>query len=110
MGPSLYDVYLVEAQWGLSRDRRPAVVTRLLLQKRYLRALISSALDLYDPTVHFLVPHTYPDQPATGLLRASFISSREVIVLGDQDLKRRLGSLEGMLRQEFIAWWSLRAY
>lgn len=106
--PSRLDVLLVAVQWRDSADVRPALVTRVFDDGRVLCALMSSAFDLYNPSIHFAVRDTQPEFAQTGLLRSSYVSSREVASLEPTCLVRRLGSLGPLLAAEFDGWWMLR--
>jgi hypothetical protein len=106
--PSRHDVLLVNVQWRDCADVRPALVTRLCADGRVLCALISSAFDLYNPSIHFAVRDSQPEFAQTGLLRSSYVSSQDVPLLESTCFVRRLGSLGPLLSAEFDGWWMLR--
>lgn len=106
--PALLDVYLVKVRWGRAQDARPVLVVRRCPDGRVGCALISSARDLFEPRIDRWIEETHVDFSSTGLIRSSYVSSRDVLLLSKERLVRKLGSLQGVLREEIALWWSLR--
>ena len=103
MNPQPFDVFLIQALFGLSVDRRPCIILEEPADGRVRVALCSSAMDLYTSYEDFLIAETASDFSATGLLRTSYVKSgtyeRDVELL-----VRQLGRLEGELLEDFTDW------
>ena len=98
------DLFRTIVRLRASGDQRPCIVLSEPRNGRVLLAPLSSALDLYSPTLHFLIRDDHPDFKATGLTKTSYVIGNElrdspVELLGDH-----LGRFEGELAGEFKKW------
>jgi hypothetical protein len=68
--------------------------------------MISSAIDLYDSRIHFLIPNHHNDFAMTGLKRTSYVLGDEFKEIKITDLKKckRIGEISGELAIEFDNW------
>ncbi|MCY3023408.1 MAG: type II toxin-antitoxin system PemK/MazF family toxin [Planctomycetota bacterium] len=98
------DVYTVRYRYGRSHDIRPCILLTAPLASKVTICLLSSQMALYRPVAHFLIEESYPDFPATGLDRSSFAAGDEIHEIRVEELRKRLGRLEGELARAFEAW------
>ncbi len=64
--PAPLDIYLVEVPLNRSSDFRPVVVVNVVDDEHANVVPISSAIDLYRPSQHFLIDKREIDFAATG--------------------------------------------
>ena len=88
-----FEIYRVKQRWRNSTDARPALVLGTPAGKVEV-ALISGNLDLFKPTIHFMLSTSDPEFHLTGLDRPCFVSSQEVVLMDPSTLLRRYGVLD----------------
>ena len=74
MSFQLYEIFLVQIEYRLSKDIRPCVIIDLLKEDRVKIARISSATDLFNSTIDFFLSSEHNDFSTTGLKKNSYIS------------------------------------
>jgi hypothetical protein len=66
--------------------------------------LLSSAMELYRPDIHFLIADTSSDFAATGLKKTSYVIGEKVVEATPVHMQKQLGLLSGQLLQDFKDW------
>jgi len=65
---------------------------------------LSSALDLYDHTNHFLISEEEGNFKETGLKKTCYANGMEIHKTSVSALQKRIGSLKGNLARQFTDW------
>jgi mRNA-degrading endonuclease toxin of MazEF toxin-antitoxin module len=106
MDPKPLEIYQVKARWGRSDDPRPCVILDPPSGSTVTIALISSAKDLYDRSLHFWIDKDHPDFRHTGLKRdkSCYVAGDMIRETNIANLLRRRGSLTGELKDAFLRW------
>lgn len=111
MQATRFDIFRASVQFGKSTDPRPCIVLRepapdpdALDSPVVLLAPISSQMDLYVPSQHFLIDERDDDFRATGLRRRSYIIATVPVFAPVSRLGKRLGALQGDLLARFMSW------
>jgi len=97
----------VKVKLGESRYLRPSVVLAIYDQDDLSLAPISSKLDLYQPSAHFLIPEDHPDFAATGLKVTSYVIGDRLFEEQAAFVQQILGELQGKLAEDFTKWMGL---
>lgn len=107
MAPRRFEIYRVDQRWRNSTDARPALVLGTPAGRVEV-ALISGNLDLFKPTIHFMISTSDPEFHLTGLDRPCFVSCQEVVLMDPTKLLRRYGELGPGIALRFEMWWAAR--
>ena len=107
-----FDIYRAKIQFGKSVDPRPCIVLREPTQDPdappgtlvVLVAPLSSQMDLYDPSRHFLLDDVDVDFAATGLRRKSYVIATAPAHVPVALLEKKYGALAGDLLVRFLFW------
>lgn len=98
-----YSIHLIKHNYRNNQDIRPCILLHLDNDKAKI-ALTSSALDLYNPHRHYLIPKENPNFPLTGLKKTSYISIDQIHYVKKNDLIKQIGILEEPTSQELSSW------
>ena len=98
-----YSVYIIKHNYGYSQDIRPCILLDFDDDKARI-ALISSALDLYNPHKHFIIKKENPNFPLTGLKKTSYVSIDQIFNVKKNDLVKQIGILEEPASKELSSW------
>lgn len=98
------EIYLIQAEYKYSHDQRPCIILEVGTREKIKLALISSAIDLYDASRHFLLDSRHPDFPESGLRRTSYIMKDAVVEAEAKKLGKKLGELKQQLAKDFEKW------
>jgi hypothetical protein len=104
MNVKALDVYVASIPYGHSTDPRRCVVIAVSANQTVTVAPLSSAVQLFNPTLHFLISDMHPDFSATGLKRASYANGTEIHQIEIAKLTKFIGRFEGKLAKDFKAW------
>ena len=99
-----YHIWRANVPLGLSHDLRPSVIITPISNLELRLMLLSSAMELYRPNLHFLIPDTIPEFAATGLKKKSYVIGEKVVVAKPEHMKKHLGLLTGQLAVDFKNW------
>ena len=98
------DVFRIKIRFGQADYPRPGVIVALSQNSDVRLVVISSKLDLYRPSEHFLIRDDHSDFSATGLKFTSYVVGAPIFAIKSNELLTRMGSLQGELAQEFKNW------
>lgn len=101
--PQLYSICRVRVRLGETDYLRPCIVLEATPTVLCVAA-ISSQIDLYQPTQHFLIPADHPDFISTGLDRISYVIGAPLFDAKLEDVEKVLGCLSGDLAKSFEQW------
>src|SRR5438105_1494750 len=97
------EIYWVKLRFGASDDYRPCIVLSADFSTVTIVRL-SSAVELFNPAVHFWIDSSRPDFAATGLSKTCYADGSKILTIDSGRLVKRLGQLEGVLAADFKAW------
>ncbi len=102
--PAKLDVFFVQRSFRRSSDPRPSIVVNVSANKIVVVCLISSQMDLFQSSKHFLIESTDADFKSTGLVKSSYAAGDEIHELKPGELLERIGVLRGDLALRFEKW------
>jgi hypothetical protein len=99
-----YQIWRAKVSLGMSNDLRPSVIITPISNSELRLMLLSSAMELYRPDIHFLISDSIPEFAATGLKRRSYIIGEKVVLARPEHMQKHLGLLTGQLVADFKKW------
>ena len=103
----VYDIVWAQVPFGKSQDVRPCVIIRNEPDDYITVLRVSSALSLYNPSVHFKLSSSWAEFAETGLSKESFCDDSKFFRIKMSSVKRRSGSINGEMRAAFDRWLGL---
>jgi hypothetical protein len=102
--PRRLDIHWSIVEVRTSRDQRPCIIVESGAGETVFVAPLSSQLDLYDRSRHFLIESSDPDFPATGLRKSCFVLGDFLRDIPASSVGKLIGRLEGDLALRFVEW------
>jgi hypothetical protein len=98
---STYDVCLYAVPVGEATYPRPCVIVQIVSDSL---ALLAVSTKQYSNHQCFVIDKGHPDFGATGLTETSYVFGSPVIEARNDKIIRKLGTLDGGLKRDFIEW------
>jgi hypothetical protein len=98
------EIYWAKVPYGSSEDPRPCIVLSHNSDQTVTVVRLSSAVELYNPAIHFWLDSARAEFRATGLSKTCYCDGSKILTINADRLTAKLGQLEGKLADEFNAW------
>lgn len=103
MTPKVKEIYTLPIKLGEVSYKRPCVVISVLKESVTV-GLISSAMDLYNETLDFLIRDDEVDFGSTGLKKKCFIKGSPLVEIPISLFVKKIGSITGEMAINYDKW------